>query len=204
MDDRNTCYGPYQCMWRENLNFWIFSILNIFLGPHTPLITPIITHKFSLNAPNLIFNHHYHTLILFTNLTSSSYSLNLFYNLSQNSIILHIELPTLTYYYPQQKSHLHKNLSIHHPKPTFGHKSSKFFTSNFLKYLPSLMAPKRVDEGKQLEESSRPCKRGNTRSSYLHNIIFEYDSQVKRYSTLIKWRITLSRYVCETPLLLLA
>lgn len=59
------------------------------------------------------------------------------------------------------------------------------------------MEPKKVDKGKQVAESSRPCERGNTHLSNPHKIIFKDESQGQRYSTLVKWRI-LSRYICET------
>lgn len=62
------------------------------------------------------------------------------------------------------------------------------------------MASKRSDKGKQVAESARSRKRGSTRSSNPHKIVFEDDTQAKWYSTLMKWKITLSRYMCERTL----
>lgn len=66
------------------------------------------------------------------------------------------------------------------------------------------MAPKRSDKRKQVVESSKPRKRESTRVSNPHKIVFEENSQAKQYSTLIKGKITLSRYMCKNTLTTLA
>lgn len=77
--------------------------------------------------------------------------------------------------------------------------SCRIKSLNSLFFKNQSFLPREVAEGKD-PESYRPRKKGSTRAQNPHNIVFDDDEQAKRYSILIKCKLTPTRYMCEQTL----